>query len=192
MYKGKYKEDILKLRNQGKSYNEICKILGCSKSTVSYYCDPKGSNKVKERKKRIDPRIIRIQKQWYCFKTRKVSNEVINEDWEPSDRKLYFSWYRFVNRIKKTDMHDYEKVLEHIGGWQTKCYLTGRPIDLTKDDYNFDHIQPVSKGGSCELENLGLTCPDANASKTNLTLDEYLQLCKEVLENFGYKVEKLK
>ena len=31
------KERILKLKAQGKSYNEIKKELGCSKSTISYY-----------------------------------------------------------------------------------------------------------------------------------------------------------
>lgn len=32
------KEKILELRNQGKSYNEISKILKCAKSTISHYC----------------------------------------------------------------------------------------------------------------------------------------------------------
>jgi Zn ribbon nucleic-acid-binding protein len=32
-----YKEDILKLRADGKSYGEISTILGCSKGTVAYY-----------------------------------------------------------------------------------------------------------------------------------------------------------
>ena len=32
------KEQILNLRKEGKSYNEIKKILNCSKSTISYYC----------------------------------------------------------------------------------------------------------------------------------------------------------
>lgn len=63
MYKGKYKDQILNLRKQGKTYQEICNILGCSKSTVSYYCDPKGREKVKDRKEKIDPRITRIIKQ---------------------------------------------------------------------------------------------------------------------------------
>ena len=31
---------------------------------------------------------------------------------------------------------------------------------------------------------MGMTCPEANASKSDLTLEEYLNLCKEVLENF--------
>lgn len=32
------RETILELRAQGKSYNEIVAEVGCSKSTVSYYC----------------------------------------------------------------------------------------------------------------------------------------------------------
>ena len=38
----KRKEDILKLRSQGKTYSEIQEELGCSKSTISYHC---GENK---------------------------------------------------------------------------------------------------------------------------------------------------
>lgn len=33
----KHKEQILKLREQGYTYNQICKELGCSKGTVSYH-----------------------------------------------------------------------------------------------------------------------------------------------------------
>lgn len=32
------KEEILKLRNEGKTYNEIIDILNCSKGTISYHC----------------------------------------------------------------------------------------------------------------------------------------------------------
>ena len=32
------KEDILKLRSEGKSYRQIEKELGCSKSLISYHC----------------------------------------------------------------------------------------------------------------------------------------------------------
>jgi 5-methylcytosine-specific restriction endonuclease McrA len=30
--------EILKLRSEGKSFNQISKLLGCNKSHVSYYC----------------------------------------------------------------------------------------------------------------------------------------------------------
>jgi hypothetical protein len=34
----KHKEEILKLRAEGKSYNEIKEITGASKGTISYHC----------------------------------------------------------------------------------------------------------------------------------------------------------
>ena len=45
------KEKILALREQGKSYRQICKILGCSSSTVSYHCDSEQKEKTKKRLK---------------------------------------------------------------------------------------------------------------------------------------------
>ena len=183
-----YKNRIFKLREQGKSYKEICEILGCSKSTVSYYCDPKGKEKVIKRTNKVEKWKRLLIKKIDKFSSRKYKNYIKPLRKITFERKLYLAWYDFINRNGKVKMYGYEKVLEHIGGWQTKCYLTGRPIDLTKDDYCFDHIEPVSKGGNCEIDNLGITCPIANQSKTNMNLNEYLSLCKEVLENFGYTV----
>lgn len=34
---GKYKSEILRLRSEGKTYKEICKMLGCSMSIISYH-----------------------------------------------------------------------------------------------------------------------------------------------------------
>lgn len=66
-------------------------------------------------------------------------------------------------------------MLTYLNGTNVKCCT---PIDLTKDDYCFDHIVPVSKGGTNELSNLGVTIPSANYSKHDLTIEEYLSLCK--------------
>lgn len=41
------KNEILRLRSEGKTYNEIVAILGCSKGTVSYHCNQ--GRKVKSR-----------------------------------------------------------------------------------------------------------------------------------------------
>lgn len=38
------KEKIIQLRLEGKSYNEICNLLNCSKGTVSYHCSKVKSN----------------------------------------------------------------------------------------------------------------------------------------------------
>lgn len=37
----KHKEDILKLRAEGKTYKEICNLLNCSKGTISFHCGTK-------------------------------------------------------------------------------------------------------------------------------------------------------
>lgn len=47
------KEQILTLRLQGKTYNEICLALGVSKGTVSYYCGEGQVEKRQERQRRI-------------------------------------------------------------------------------------------------------------------------------------------
>jgi hypothetical protein len=91
------------------------------------------------------------------------------------------------NLVKKCN---YKTVLDYLNGTKVNCYLTGTPIDLEKDDYCFDHIIPVSKGGTNDLTNLGVTIPAANYAKNNLTVDEFINLCKLVLEHHGYTVDK--
>ncbi len=44
--------DILNLRAKGLSYNQIALKLKCSKSTISYWLDPNGKEKVVMRNKR--------------------------------------------------------------------------------------------------------------------------------------------
>ena len=68
--------------------------------------------------------------------------------------------------------------------------MTGRKIDLLEPKtYNCDHIVPVSKGGGCNIDNLGLTCKEANMAKGDLLLDDFIKLCKDVLEYNGYNVQ---
>lgn len=87
--------------------------------------------------------------------------------------------------------YSYKKVIEKLGGTKVNCYLTGTPIDIEKDDYCLDHIIPVSKGGTNDLSNLGITIPSVNYAKSDLTVDEFISLCKSVLEYNGYTVNKL-
>ena len=79
-------------------------------------------------------------------------------------------------------------MLEHLGGMKTKCYLTGIPINIETDDYQLDHIVPVSKGGSNEISNCGITIPVANQMKTDMTVSELLEMCEKILKNYNYKI----
>lgn len=46
-----HKENILRLRAEGKSYRQIQDILGCSKGTIAYHLGPGQKDKTKERNK---------------------------------------------------------------------------------------------------------------------------------------------
>lgn len=169
------KESILELRKLGKTYKEIHEILGCSKSTISYHLNEFSKEKVKNRNINNENRII--VKKISQFKTNTV-------------RLATQGFGRSTNRRNKSSVTFSYKAVIDLYGVDTICYLTGRPINLLNDKYHFDHKIPLSKGGSNDLENLGITCREANLAKSDLTFDEFIELCKEVLFYNGYKIEK--
>lgn len=97
------KENILKLRSEGKSYQEICQTLGCTKSTVAYHCNRTTKDKViqknNEYRKKI-PLIVKVDR----FK--RDSNNKGNCNYTTKD------------------------VIDKLGN-NPRCYLTGKEIDLS-------------------------------------------------------------
>jgi 5-methylcytosine-specific restriction endonuclease McrA len=67
------------------------------------------------------------------------------------------------------------------------CPFTGRK--LTKENISIDHIIPKSKGGHNVLSNIRLVHKQANIGKNNTTDTEFLQLCKDVV-NQGYSITR--
>lgn len=51
-----------------------------------------------------------------------------------------------------------------------KCYIT--LSSLSKKDIEADHIQPIARGGSYSLDNIGLTSKRLNGIKGSMTLSE--------------------
>lgn len=170
-------EQIIELRNKDYSYNEICEKLGCSKSTVAYWCNNTERNNAKQRKLKIEPWIRQLVKNISKFKKREASK--LNRKSNNWNLKLRSAVKDFCKRSNMENW-GYKELINKFGT-KTKCYLTGRDIDITTDDYNLDHVVPICKGGTGDLENVGITIPMANASKSGMTLEEYLDLCEEVL-----------
>ena len=186
------KEQILILRKKNnKSYNEIAKTIGCSKSLVGYYCNETTYNKQNKSsslwRNTLKGR-IKSKLSAFCTRVSHGGRKISNRTWRKRLR-------RYIEHLQNRGVMSLDKIkiadIINKFGVKTKCYLTGTPIDLEKDDYCFDHIVPVSKGGTNDLINLGITIPKANYSKSDLTVEEYLDLCKQVLEYNGYKVEKV-
>jgi 5-methylcytosine-specific restriction endonuclease McrA len=63
------------------------------------------------------------------------------------------------------------------------CALSGITIDLMTCE--IDHIVPETRSGSNELSNLRLVCTRANEAKGNMTDDEFLELCRNVLRKLS-------
>ena len=90
-----------------------------------------------------------------------------------------------INKVQK-QMFTVDQLLEKIGD-VPRCYLTGRLIDLNKSEtYHLDHIIPTSKGGDNSLENCNITCKEANIAKNNLSVEEFYNLCLDVVNNKVY------
>lgn len=54
------------------------------------------------------------------------------------------------------------------------CHFTGE--HLTRDNVNYDHLTPVSRGGSFALANIAVVSPTTNRTKGEMTESEYKQL----------------
>ena len=60
------------------------------------------------------------------------------------------------------------------------CYLTDAVLD--RDKMEADHKQPISKGGTFDLNNIGFTSKDTNLLKADLLEEDFLSLLKLVKE----------
>jgi len=179
------KEKILKLRDEGKTYNEIKEILGCSKGTISYHCGEGQKEKTTKRRKRRRENVALDKLD--RFKYAKKPRRNVCEQVRGFNKVEIGENGRNINKeIKQT--FNIDDVLEKFGE-NTICYLSGEKINLYEKTYNFDHIIPVSRGGDNSLENLGITHEIVNYMKGNLMPDELLYWCKKILEHNGYKVE---
>jgi predicted transcriptional regulator len=177
------KEEILKLRSEGKSYNDIVKILGCSKGTVSYYCGDGQKQKTDTRRKKRRKNILIGKTERFIYRKNKNINESIRK-FQKRDNSIKGS----VNpNIEVT--FNWKDVLEKFGE-DTYCYLSGEKINLNEDNYSLDHILPASRGGDNSLSNLGITHKIVNTIKSDLTPDELIEWCKKILEFNNYKIEK--
>lgn len=168
------KEQIIELNRQGKTNSEIAKELNCSKSNVSYHLNQKTRDAAKKHK--LESPTTKL-----IGKTNRFTSKL---------RMATSDFSRGSKRDKQsTTSFGYKDVISK-NGENTVCYLTGRPINLFVDDFQFDHIIPASKGGSNELDNLGITCKAANMAKSDLSVDELLDLCKEIITYNGYTITK--
>lgn len=65
-----------------------------------------------------------------------------------------------------------------------KCALTGWPLE--PDSFEFDHIVPVSRGGTDTADNLIAVHPVVNRAKHTMSYTDFVEMCKAVAVNASY------
>lgn len=183
----KHRDKILELRKQGKTYDEIKTILGCSKATISFHCGQgqKEKNNKRQQKNRFKQHPYTSKVYGYQYRLHKTKKIFDKSSIEIQLRDKINNFKKVINMKQNFTLQD---VIDKFGE-NPKCYLTGEVIDIYQPKtYEFDHIIPVSRGGDNSLENLQITTKKANRAKQNMTPDEFIFLCKKVLENNNYQV----
>jgi CRISPR/Cas system Type II protein with McrA/HNH and RuvC-like nuclease domain len=163
-------QSILQLRAKGYTYGQIVEELKCPVSTVSYYCGNNQKEKTVNRSKK-----------------NKKSSLIKKINGFYNDYSKYKAPSRAANWVKKDS---YEEEINFLRS-NPYCYITGEKIDLDKTEtYSLDHIIPLSRGGSRDIKNMGLTTRVANQAKNAMLPEEFIGLCEKVLVYNGYKIVK--
>lgn len=192
----KHKENILQLRSEGYSYNQIALNLGCSKATISFHCGKGQKVKVKarnEKRKKLNPTLHKTKKKISEFKNSKpVLHRNSSFNYVTSLRqRIYTKIVQFTDK-KPLKMEDLtiETLLLKLKN-NPKCSLTGRNIDVEDTgSWHLDHIIPKSKGGDNSASNCQIVCAEVNIAKAGSLEEDFINLCLDVLIHHGYKVIK--
>jgi 5-methylcytosine-specific restriction endonuclease McrA len=179
------------LRLQGFSYIDIQNTLNCSKGTISYHLGKGQKEKTKLRRKNVLHSTYIHVKRVNCFHNRKPRTQrKLKPTTSYTHRQMSKAISAKASKFQKNAAFNYKDVHAKYGD-HFQCALTGRPLSWNKpQEYEYDHILPVARGGTSCLDNLQIVCTDANRAKNDLTEEEFLDLCKEVVLHAGYKVWK--
>ncbi len=70
-----------------------------------------------------------------------------------------------------------------------RCAYTGKSIRIG-ENASLEHVSPASRDKirASDIDNLKWVDITVNRSKADMQIVEYLSLCREVLEHFGYNI----
>jgi len=159
----KYKKDIIRLRKEGKTYNEIKEELDCSKGTISYHCKQEGLEDIGKKQKEISEEEQEKIREYYKNYTKEQTADRF--DVSESTVQKYGDKKKKVRKVKensgptqhKKDKGDLTELkvatrLVELGHTVLEPYGENDRYDIVFEDENenFQRVQcktPKSKNG---------------------------------------------
>lgn len=166
------KEKILKLRDEGKTYQEIVRELGCSKSTVSYHCGDNQREKSSKRRaeNRLGIKHEKVRKKClFCENKVKTSIAIYCSLKCQKDNKsdnIIKKWLRKEIEGHTGKTHKIRRPIRNylLTKYNNSCTICGwdklHPIDK-KPLVEIDHINGDSSNSF--IENLRVLCPNCHS-----------------------------
>ena len=118
-------------------------------------------------------------KGYYWIDTEIEDTEPIKED---IDLKEYIKMRVKKNKRKKLSLSQRKIIYEKSNGY---CQLCGRK--MLYDNFTVDHIIPLGRGGTNDMDNLQGVCKVCNEFKANIFPEQFIDRITEI---FVYQMEK--
>jgi hypothetical protein len=162
---------IKSMHESGLGYTKISKELNIPKTTVRYNLDPNGKEKVRKK-------VAKWRGNNPLENKLNAARNTIRDKIK-SFKRAKSGGTKRATKANVDSKYFLEKIIAN-----PVCYLTGMSIDLTRPrSYQLDHKIPVSRGGISEVSNFGLCCDWVNRAKCNMTVDEFITMCKLVVKH---------
>lgn len=172
-------EHLTKLENNGENGANAITTDTKNKLKEKSAKDIRRAYQAKWRKNNKDKVKSKANKNWIKIKNNPLLLKKRNE----LKKQLYYK-HVFSRMIQSLKRNDKLCLLKPFDLWKLAkrqkmlCALTGRK--LNKNDISLDHIIPSSTGGTNNINNLRLTCVQANLAKLDYTDAELIKFCQDV------------
>lgn len=83
-----------------------------------------------------------------------------------------------ANPATKKERPMLRQIISIVEAQEFRCALSG--VSLAPENATLDHKQPISLGGTDEIDNLQWLATEVNRAKGNMPNDEFILMCKRV------------
>lgn len=186
------KNKILRLRDEGKTYNQIKEITGLSKSTISYHCKRIGVDGRIDGKGLKNKNVDEINEFYKTHTTKETAKKfnigigTIKKIVENKNRKLTETERKEYNynHVKNFRKRNKERAVEYKGG---KCEKCG--YEKCTSALEFHHLEPKEKDFS-PSQNMNMAW-----DKIKVEIDKCILVCsnchREIHEELNWQISAL-